>query len=470
MSVEEINTNISNPDLELILENLSRVVMLIDLDGTILYWNGGGEHVFGYKPEEVMGKPVWFLYDERSEDTFLGELDILKNGNEVSFDAVAHRPDHSRIWLSVTRKMITNSEGEKVILGTASDISLQKELELELSRSRARYEAILETAVEGIITINKKGYIQEVNEAAQDMFGYKAEELKGENISILMPSPYKEEHDRYLERYHNTGEKRIIGIGREVRGQKKDGTIFPIELAVNEVDVGGEVIYSGLIKDITNRRKLENEILNIAEDERRRIGQELHDGLGQMLSAIGLISRNLARKLKANELPGAEEVEEISKMIKEADEQARNMAHGLTYIILENNGLKIAVKQLCEHLQRYTEVSCEFNCTENIEITGRNASLHLYRIVQEALSNAIEHGQATTVLVNLSKKNNYLELSVKDNGVGLTGEEKQFDKGMGIKTMRYRVHIMGGMLSIDTIPGGWTQVFCRIPFTNLTEM
>lgn len=468
MSTREMNKKILSGDLEKILESLPMLVMLVDLDGDILYWNGGGTEVFGYDSGEVAGKPVWFLYPERSREDFMEELEILRNGNSVSFEVEGRRSDDKMIWLDVKRKMIVDSRGEPVILGTASDITLQKKVEYDLAKSQARHQAILETAVEGIITIDKSGLIQGVNEAAEKMFGYKEKELIGENISMLMPSPYREEHDQYLKNYQETGERKIIGIGREVRGKRNDGTIFPIDLAVSEVKFGNEVIFTGLIKDISKRRKLENEILEIAEEERRRIGQELHDGLGQMLSGIGLISRNLARKLKANELPGAEEVEEISTMIREADEQARNMAHTMTYISLENDGFKEAVRQLCERLQKYTNIKCEFDCTDNIDVGAKNSGLHLFRIVQEALRNAIEHGKATNIQVKLNRFENYLELSVKDDGNGFDIDDIQ-DKGMGIQTMRYRAHILGGNLKFDIKTGEWTRVLCRVPFTSLTH-
>src|SRR5205085_10876439 len=133
--------------------------------------------------------------------------------------------------------------------------------------------------------------------AAQKMFGYTPAEVVGKNVTVLMPQPYKSEHDGYLNNYHKTGRKKIIGIGREVAAVKKDGTIFPIDLAVSEVRVGNDVTYTGIIRDITERKQLEKEILEISEREQRRIGQDLHDGLCQQLTGIAFLMQALQQKL-----------------------------------------------------------------------------------------------------------------------------------------------------------------------------
>lgn len=463
-----VDLPISEQDMRAMLENLPRLVMLIDLDGTIMYWNKGGEEIFGYKASEIVGKRVGYLYPDREPDCFEKELVTLKKGEEISFEVKGQHKNGSRVWVDVKRKIIENSLGQPVILSTASDINLQKKVELELAESQARTEAILETAVEGIVTINKGGIIQSFNQAAEEMFGYRSEEVIGENINMLMPSPYQEEHDQYLKNYLETGERKIIGIGREVRGKRKDGSIFPIELAVSEVEFGDEVIFTGLIKDISGRRELENEILKRAEDERRYIGQELHDSLGQMLSGIGMISRNLARKFKANGLPAADDVVEIADMIKEADELARNLAHGLAHIELENEGLKVAMNRLCKRFEKISDIRCECAFSDDIPTEKQNVALHLYRITQESLNNAMTHGKAKNVSVRLEVNEGYLQLFVEDDGVGFPNEEK-IDDGMGIKTMRYRAHTLGGDLRINRTADEWTQVICTVPVNNLQE-
>ena len=167
----------------------------------------------------------------------------------------------------------------------------------DLRDSAERLRAILETAVEGIITIDERGIIESFNLAAERIFGYKANEVIGRNVSVLMPSPHREQHDTYLGNYLRTGHAKIIGIGREIVARRKNGTVFPMDLSVSEVQLADRRLFTGFIRDITGRKRLEKEILEISEREQRRIGQDLHDGLCQHLAGIELMSQVLEQKL-----------------------------------------------------------------------------------------------------------------------------------------------------------------------------
>jgi len=451
-------------DYARMLNQLPRVVMLIDLNGIIRYLNEGAKHVFGYNPDELVGTPVWSLYKGRNKKDFMNDLNHLEEGNILSIEMEGKHKDGSTVWVDVKRVMIENDEGEQVILGSASDISLQKNAELKLSENQARLQAILETTVEGIITINEEGVIKSFNCAAERMFGYTSEEVIGENVEILMPEPYRSDHDDYIANYMETGDKKIIGIGREVKGKRKDGTEFPMELSVSEVKWEGERIFTGIVKDITDRRRLEKEVLEISEEERRRIGQEMHDDLGQMLTGIHLISQNLARKLKINELPGAEEVQEIASLVKEADEHARGLARGLVHIELDSAGLKTAMEQMCKRAQRFFMIDCRFEEDGEVSLSDYATALNLFRIAQEAVNNAVKHGNASCVRVLLEGYEEKIEIRVIDDGIGFDHEDnRQKEGGMGLHIMNYRANLLGGQLKIGTTEEGHTLVRCSVP-------
>ena len=164
------------------------------------------------------------------------------------------------------------------------DITERRRATEALRDREERLRTILNTVTDAIITIDRRGTIAGVNPATERMFGYTASELVGQNVSLLMPSPYHEEHDGYLANYHRTGQAKMIGIGCEVQGMRKDGSIFPIELAVSEVD--HLHLFTGVIRDITERKRLEAEVLRIAEEERMRVAADLHDGICQELVAF----------------------------------------------------------------------------------------------------------------------------------------------------------------------------------------
>ncbi len=153
----------------------------------------------------------------------------------------------------------------------------------------ARLAAIINTVVDGIITIDERGIIDSMNPAAERIFGWKSRALKGKSVNILIPEPWKQHHDGYIRRYLRTGKAHIIGIGREVRGLRKDGTTFPMDLAVSEVRIGDRRLFTGIVRDITERKRAAEAIARVSEEERRRLGQDLHDGLGQQLTGVTLL-------------------------------------------------------------------------------------------------------------------------------------------------------------------------------------
>lgn len=460
--------NISPAD---ILENISHSIIVTDLEGTVIYWNKGGVELFGYTKEEMIGQKASILYPTRNKENFDADLEKLNKREKISGQWLGKRKDGSWIWVDVETQLVKNGKGEPAaIIGSACDIEPQKKVEGRLEESQARAKSILETTVDGIITISSEGIVQSFNKAAENIFGYKEGEVIGKNVSILMPSPHRELHDDYIQRYLNTGEKKIIGVGREVRGKRKDGSTFPMELAVSEVTLDDEKIFTGSVKDITDRRTLENEILEISDGERRRIGQDLHDGLGQMLTGIGLMGQNLARKMEANNIPAAAEVRKITEMIKEADKYTRTLSHSLVPVELDINGLQTALEQLCNRVHRLFNIDCEFIEGGEVDIEKQHIAISLYRITQEAISNAVKHGKASEIKVRLEDRDHGILLVIEDDGIGFANTVSNDDsEGMGIHTMRYRAHISGGDLYIRETDEGLTRVECIIPNSENTR-
>jgi PAS domain S-box-containing protein len=363
-----------------------------------------------------------------------------------------------------------SAEGGRVV-GTTLDITELKETKQALEESEARAQAILNTTVDGIITIDAEGTIESFNQAAEAIFGYDADEVIGENVKGLMPSPHHEQHDDYLRNYHETGRKNIIGVGREVTGKRKDGATFPMDLAVSEVDLGDRTIFTGIVRDISERRRLEKEILNVSEQERRRIGQDLHDGLGQMLTGIGLLSQDVTRQLEEEGHDRADDMAEITEHIKEADQYARDLSHGLIPVDVEASdpsALAEALRRLSTNAERLFDVHCEFQEVESAHIRDNTTATHLYRIAQEAVNNAVRHGAADHVRLLLAEGDDQLRLQVRDDGTGFDMDDTAEADGMGVHIMNYRARIIGGSLDIHSEPGEGTVVTCTVPHPTYT--
>jgi len=344
----------------------------------------------------------------------------------------------------------------------------------------AELAAIFEATVDAVITIDVRGVIERFNPAAERVFGYGRDEVVGKNIAVLMPEPYHSEHDRYLASYHTTGRRRIIGIGREVEGRRKDGSVFPMDLAVSEVALAdGRRVYVGLVRDISERRALEHEVLRVAEDERRRIGQDLHDGLGQMLTGTGLIARGLARRLATDDSPRASDADELVQLLAEADAYARGLARGLVPVELEARGLADALDRLADQARRLFGVDCTAEAEPDAPDPDATAATHVFRIAQEAVSNAVRHGRASRITIRLDGHDGALRLRVADDGIGFPAshsvaltvpapvrpgaDRPPDDRGMGVRIMHYRARVVGGALAIGPDPAGGTIVTCLLP-------
>jgi PAS domain S-box-containing protein len=334
-----------------------------------------------------------------------------------------------------------------------------------LVESEAKMRAILNTAVDGIITIDERGIIESFNAAAERLFGHRAEEVIGRNVSMLMPEPYHSEHDGYIGNYLRTGLAKIIGVGREVFGLRKDGTTFPMDLAVSEVKIGDRRLFTGIVRDLTVRKRMERELLEISDREQRRIGQDLHDGLGQVLAGVGFMVSALQQRLSSRGADETDDAKQISELVTQAIAHARGMAHGLHPVRNVEAGLMTALEELCKHVERVYRVHCAFRCDEPVLVDDSVRATHVYRIAQEAMNNALRHGKAKCLTIALTRQDAEATLIVADDGTGFT-DGPTIRKGMGLQIMRYRAAVIGAVISFRPGTSGGTVVMCRFPING----
>jgi len=327
-----------------------------------------------------------------------------------------------------------------------------------LRASEARLRAIMHTIVDAVITIDEHGTIHDFNPAAELMFGYKSAEIIGKSVNVLMPSPHSANHDKYVKRYLKTGKRRIIGIGREVLGLRRDGSTFPMDLAVSEVKLGRRRLFTGIARDVTDRKQSEEMITRISEMERRQFGQELHDSLGQQLTGLSLLAKALENRLTRDRAAHAEAAA-ITALSSRILDEVKMQAHGLYPIELERHGLSAALSELSYIQERLFRIACTFESTADLPPMETHEALHLYRISQEAVSNAIKHGRAKHVRIKLEKSGEVLKLTVEDDGSGIPPDAER-KGGMGLSIMRYRANTLGAKMEFRRGPRIGTLVTC----------
>jgi len=510
-------------------------------------------------------------------------------GSPIEIGSGGDFPDISFIWEMKDYRKMSKVE----LLAWIEKLKSKHATQTQSQRARAasalrdsaeRLRAILETAVEGIITIDEHGIVESFNLAAERIFGFKAAEIIGKNISVLMPSPHHERHDSYLSDYRHTGHAKIIGIGREVSGRRKDGTIFPMDLSVSEVRLAKRRLFTGFIRDITERKeaekallhyaalvessddaiigktlegyitswnkgaeavfgysrngmvgkhisvlippdrkdeepgilkkikrgesvdhyetlrrrkdgklidisvtispirdtsgkiigaskvarditgrkRLEREILEISDREQRRIGHDLHDGLCQHLAGIEMMSQVLEQKLSPQSRDAAKRAGDIAKNVREAISQTRSLARGLSPVTLESEGLGSALHELAVNTEKMFNVECRFDGDLRVSLPNHAIATHLFRLAQEAVSNAIKHGKAGRIDIQFRADPRRVHLKVSDNGRGFRKNALK-SKGMGLRIMKSRAGMMDGTLTIEPNPAGGTSVICSVP-------
>ncbi|UPK33843.1 PAS domain S-box protein [Bradyrhizobium sp. 186] len=263
----------SNADwLRAVVDTAVDGVILIDAKGCVLMFNPACEDLFGYPASEVIGRNVKVLMPSsysNAHDGFLqnyhssGERKIIGIGREV----VGQRKDGTTFLMHLSVGEAKQATGESIFVGIVHDLTERERVERELRESAARLRAVVDTAVDGVILIDSDGIILKFNPACEKLFKYEADEVLGENVRMLMPEPYRSEHDGYVRNFITTGEKKIIGIGREVTGQRKDGTTFPMDLSVGEAGQDGSSIFVGMIHDLTERKRTEAQLMQAQKME-----------------------------------------------------------------------------------------------------------------------------------------------------------------------------------------------------------
>lgn len=271
--------------LAAITESSNDAIVGKDLNGTITAWNKAAEDLFGFSEAEVIGQPITCVIPTGRLHEEEDILERIRRGERVAhFETERQTKSGRKLRVSVSVSPIRDRDGR--IIGASKivrDLSALHYMNDESRRRGALLQSVLDTVPDGLIVIDTHGTIQSFSRAAERVFGYEADEIIGRNVSVLMPAPDADRHDAYMHRYMTTGERRIIGIGRVVIGRRKSGETFPMELQVGEVLTPSGRLFTGFVRDLSERQARERKL---AELQSQLIHVSRISELGQMVSAL----------------------------------------------------------------------------------------------------------------------------------------------------------------------------------------
>ncbi len=362
------------------------------------------------------------------------------------------------IWLESRKQIFRDCAGKPAGLrGVLVNITPQVQAEMESRTASERFRSFMDHTpviafikdTEGRYVYGNKSFDEMVYRMQLDWMNKTDDELFPADTATWFRT-----HDLIAINEDRTVQS--IEIKEDEKGRPRYWAVFKFPLTDNK----GEKCIGAVGVDITERRQLEQEILQISDREQRRMGQDLHDGICQHLLGLALMSSTLADKMERDEQPRGKEVRDISQLLYDAVGLARGLMRGLHLVNLEGGGLASALEEFCQTTSRLFGKNVELSIPRNFVVSDRDLATHLFRITQEATNNAIKHGNAALVTVVADEHEGGLRITVVDDGVGLPEEIP--DTGMGIQTMKYRAELIGATLLLENREAGGAMMECHL--------
>jgi PAS domain S-box-containing protein len=328
-----------------------------------------------------------------------------------------------------------------------------------------------------MVMVGRDGTIVLANAQMERLFGYRKVELLGQPVEMLLPECFRGRHPTHRDRFIAAPEVRAMRAGRELFGRCKDGREVPVEIGLSPVRTDAGLFVLASIIDVTEHRRAEDELresqrelrdltgqlLLAQETERRRIARELHDDLNQSLALLAVDLDLLSQRRAESSAQFAGRVREISARVKGLSSSVHDLSHQLHPSKLEQLGLVAAVRSLCRELTQAHDLPIEFTDREVPGAIPEDTALCVYRIVQEALRNAVRHSGARHAGVELSASASAICLRIADDGAGFDPGSVDGQGGLGLVSMRERLRLVGGTMAIDSRPAGGTRIEVRVP-------
>ena len=469
-------------------------VVAKDLNGIITDWNQGAQRIFGYKPKEIIGKSILTLIPRERHFEENEILRRIRRGESIDhYETIRRRKDGRLIEVSLTISPIEDLQGKVVgVSKIARNVTERKTTERRL----AKQARLLDLTNDAIFISDMRKRITFWNRGAKELYGYSAEEALGKIAQELLCTEFPESIGRIqkklvrdhrwsgelvhrckdrskvvvmsrwsLDRDERGKPMSILETNTDITARKKAEAALRRSKQLLEMRVRARTLELNrsnkkLEAEISRRKGLEGEILSVSDREQQRLGQELHDGLCQHLTAVAFMTRSIALRLRDHRVIDAADIEKVAELVNTAAVDTRNLSRALHRVDVDAAALVVALQDLVD--REIWRTPCRLEIKPSFQINDDAAAAHLYRIAREAVINANKHAQARQIVVRLERVRKEMVLRVIDDGVGFPKDLKP-QQGLGYHIMKYRAQLMGGRLEIDSPQTGGTRVSCYLP-------
>jgi PAS domain S-box-containing protein len=464
-----------------IVESAMDAVITVDEHQRVAQFNKAAERVFRWPRNAVLDQPLEMLIPERfraahrehvnqfgrtaTTSRSMGAQTVLRglraDGEEFPIEASISQHDES---------------GHKFFTVILRDVTERMRAEELAGRSEARLRNILDSAMDAIITVDDSQHIVLFNAAAERVFGCPRAEAIGAPLAWFIPERFRAAHPDHIRRFRDTGtSSRRMGQQRIVVGLRRNGEEFPIDASISQIEEHGRHFYTVILRDVTERVRAEEALRasreeikelalaanNVREQEKSRVARELHDELGQALTALKIDVVWMKQNLSAPTAQLAGKLTEMQLLVDGTVAATRRISSDLRPLVLDDLGLAAAVEWLVQSFTTRTGVACELAVSSELELQDPYATT-VFRVLQESLTNIAKHAEATQVEVSLHREGARTVLHVADDGRGFDTSAPRKSGSFGLLGMRERAALLGGEIKIDSAPGKGTRLELRI--------
>ena len=456
-----------------LLDSAMDAIITVDESQRVVLYNRAAERIFGWPAADMLGAPLVRLLPERYRASHADHLRRFgatgTSTRRMSGSTVVYglRANGEEFPVDASISQLDTPEG-KLFTVILRDVSERMENEQEQARLAARLSGLLDSAMDGIVTIDASQRILLYNRAAERIFGWPAVQVMGRPVDMLMPKRLRNAHRDHVGRFGATGvTSRRMG-GAVLLGLRASGEEFPIEASISQVDSPEGKLFTVILRDVTDRVRSQEELAAFAaeasgvrEQEKARIARELHDELAQSLTALKMDTSWVRDNLedRAAVLP---KLQEMQGLLDHAVAATRRIAADLRPLVLDDLGLVPALEWLAAGFTQRHGIPCTLEVDPDLDL-GEPHATALFRIVQESLVNVAKHAHARHVRVQLARTEREVVLRVEDDGVGFRPADPRKPQSLGLVGLRERARLLRGSVALASEPGRGTQVETRIP-------